>query len=170
MKRFKFMLFIVLIIGFLCINTHAADLIGTDGAANDSGIYAIQHTDDRVATIATDAGIRYSYEAATTSDTLTLAETGKILTVDCATVCEFELPEATVGMSFTFISIGDSSVFSVDPDGADTIIWDVSDIPLAAGEKVSSPGNTADSIELFSAAANVWAVRNINGAFTNGGS
>ena len=170
MKRNKFTLFMVLIIGLLCINVHAADLIGTDGAANTSGIYAIQHTDDRLATVATDAGLIFSYEAAITSDTLTLAESAKTLTVDCPSVCEFELPAAQVGMSYSFVSIDDTSVFSIDPNGTDIIYWSVSSIPLDAGDKLSSAGATGDSITLFVGAANTWAVKAINGSWTDGGS
>lgn len=164
MKSSKCLLYMILIAGFLCIDAYAVDLIGTDGAANSSGIYAIQHTDDRVATFAADAGIKYPYERAVTGDTLTAAETGKTVSTACTTACTFILPVAAVGMEYSFASEDNVAAFSVDPNGTDTIKW----LTLSAGDKVTSPGNTGDSITLFSTLANVWTVKAMQGSFTDG--
>ena len=163
-------LFLFALILFLATPGYAASVVSTDGLPNSSGTHPITVDSDRYITYATDAGIIASYEAATTSDTLTAVETGKTFTVDCATLCEFELPAAAVGMSFSFISIDNDASFSIDPNGTDTIKWSISNVPLDGGDKLTSPGATGDSITIFSTTANEWAVKNMHGTWTDGGS
>ncbi|MEA2036147.1 MAG: hypothetical protein U9O94_01460 [Nanoarchaeota archaeon] len=166
MKRYIFL--VILLVLAVASGVHAADIVSTDGMPNDSGIYPIQVDTDGVITIASDAGLKLAYEAATTSDTLTASESGKTLSVDCSTPCEFELPAAVAGMSFSFISDNNDATFSVDPNGTDTIKWSNGAAPLAAGDKLTSPGATEDSITLFSTASGYWSVKEITGTFTDG--
>jgi len=149
-------------------SVHAADVVSTDGTPNSSGIYPIQVDSDRVITIASDAGMKRPYEVVITSDTITAKETGKIFAMDCTTYCEMDLPAAAVGTELTFVSTDDTSKFELDPNGTDIIYYSVSSNPLSAGDKMVSPGTTGDSVTLFCATANTWAVTSINGTFTDG--
>lgn len=101
-------------------------------------------------------------EAASTDDTLTAAESGKVILVtDLAT---FTLPTAADGLSYKFIDASDGSVFSVDPQIGDTIKYST----LVAGDKATSPGASADSIEVIGSDTNIWAVGSMKGTFTDG--
>jgi len=112
--------------------------------------------------------INYPTERAITSDTLTAGERGKTFSVDCTSVCEFELPVATPGTSFTFISEA-AEVFFVDPADGDTIHWSVAGTHFVDGEKMESPGATNDTLTVISTETNYWSVSNISGSWTNGG-
>jgi hypothetical protein len=111
--------------------------------------------------------IRYATERMTASDTITAGESGKTFSIYCpGSVCEFELPTAQPGMSFTFLSESLKS-FSIDPASTDIIRWSAP--LLAAGHKLTSTGETYDSIRIISTQANYWTVEPINGTFNDGG-
>jgi len=175
MKGNKFLLFTLLIIGLMCINSQAADVIGTDGAPNDSGIYAIQHTDDRIMNIATDAGIKFSYEKTTTSDTLTLKESGKTIIVNPVNDdVTFNLPDADVGMSFTFMAsdgnVDGTQKFTINPQDTDFlrgVVNGTTTSSFAAGDSAISAGSTGDSISVFCAEDLYWDVVQRTGTFTD---
>ncbi len=162
--------FLYVFLGMLLMfagNANAASLVSGDGPRLTSGNFAIE--------VDSDGDIRYYggtyglYEAATTSDTITAAESGKTFGLNCPLNSEFELPAATVGMNYSFVSTNNAATFSVDPNGTDTIKWSISNIPLDAGDRLISPGATGDSIEVFCTTANEWIIRNSNGTFTDGG-
>ena len=138
---------IILFIGIICIGW------GNNGGWDGGTYYARQ--------------ISYPAERATTSDTLTAGERGKTISVDCTSICEFELPIATVGSSFTFISEA-AEVFYVDPASTDYIQWTVGGTALSIGEKMTSPGATNDTLTLISTRANYWSVVT-DDSWTNGG-
>jgi len=75
-------------------------------------------------------------------------------------------PNAAVGMEFTFVS-DTNKLLKVDPNGSDTIKYATGSVPLAAGDKLSSPGATADSLTLFCATANTWSVKAMKGTWTD---
>lgn len=106
---------------------------------------------------------RSFYERATTSDTITANESGKAISISCVG-CVFTLPTAQPGLTYTFVA-ETANTFSVDPAStADTIRY----LSLSAGDKVTSEGNTADSVELISTQANFWNVKAMKGTFTDG--
>lgn len=166
MKLRSFLILFLVI--FMAMSVQAADLVSTDGAPNSSGVYPVQIDSDGVITFRSDAGINYPYEAATTSDTLTASESGKTISVACQTPCEFELPAAEAGMNFTFVSTDNAAVFSVDPNGTDTLYLGVGAVPLDAGDKATSPGATGDTLKVFSTADGYWSVPIELGTFTDG--
>ena len=165
----KILILCLMFVLALSLNVFAADIVSTDGSPNDSGIYPVQVDSDRVVTFAADAGIKLPYEAAITSDTLTAKESGKTISMACTTPCEIELPAAKAGMEFTFVSIGSTAVFSVDPNGTDTIYLGVGAVPLDAGDKATSPGATGDVLKILSTADGYWSVPIEIGSFTDGG-
>lgn len=107
---------------------------------------------------------RYFTERAVTSDTITANESGKSVSVDCTTRCQFTLPTAEPGLSFTFVSEV-AEVFDIDvATTADTIRY----LSMSAGDKLTSPGAVSDSVELFSTQANYWNVKNMKGTWVDG--
>lgn len=107
---------------------------------------------------------RYLSERATTSDTIVAGESGKTISVDCTTRCQFTLPTAAPGMVYTFIS-EPAEVFDIDVATTfDTIRY----LTMSGGDRLTSPGAVADSIELFSTQANYWNVRSISGVWVDG--
>jgi hypothetical protein len=159
---FKKLLLAILILSFAG-SVHAANIISSEGMQDSNGIPAFAGFDDSTVSI-----IRGSYEAATTSDTLLISESGKTISVTCATPCEFELPPAVAGANFMFTS-SNTVKFSVDPNGTDVMYAPVGAVPLDAGDKVTSPGTTGDTLGIFSTADGYWNVIAEIGAFTDGG-
>ena len=146
----------------LAVSVHAADIASTDGLPNDSGIYPIQVDSDRVVTFAADAGIKYSYEAVTSSDTLTVGESGKTLIVDPVNSgVTFTLPDADVGMKFTFTASDGNQNFVVNPQDTDFfrgVVNSAAGSTFSAGDSVISPGNSGDSITVFCGEDLYWDV------------
>jgi hypothetical protein len=104
-----------------------------------------------------------STEVATTNDTLTTAESGKVIVATSNAV--FTLPSAANGLRYSFVDGGGVTI-SVDPAVADSIVY----LTLDAGDKVTSPGSSADSITLVGDGTNSkWYVEAINGTWTDGG-
>ena len=112
--------------------------------------------------------ISFPAERAATSDTLNAGERGKTISVDCTSQCEFDLPAASVGTSFTFVSEA-AEVFFIDPVDTDTIQWDVAGTAFSPGDKLESPGATNDLISVISTRTGYWTVQNVSGSWTNGG-
>jgi len=169
-KRQLKVLILMLIVLFCAINVQAQSLVDTFGAPNSDWVAPMRVDTDRVITVAPDASFIAPYEAATTSDTLAATESGKTISMACSTPnCEIELPTAAPGMGFTF-STNNATILNVDPADTDIIYWSISGVALHTGDKMTSPGATADSVTLFSTAANTWTVTTINGAWVDGGS
>lgn len=104
------------------------------------------------------------YERATTSDTITANESGKIVSVDCTSPCTFTLPAASPGLSISFISEA-AETFYIDPaTTTDTIRY----ATMSAGDKLASPGAIADSVEIVSTQAGYWNIANMKGTWTDG--
>lgn len=103
-------------------------------------------------------------ETFTSSDTLGANETGKYCIVNSADT--LTLPAATTDGLIYHFAAGDSVTFSVDPAStSDTIQY----LELDAGDKISSAGNTGDSVTLVSDGSNSWYVFEMDGTFTDGG-
>jgi hypothetical protein len=105
----------------------------------------------------------YLTERATTSDTLSAAEAGKTLSVDCTSSCTFVLPTAMQGLSYSFVS-ETNEVFYVDTGvTTDTIRY----LTMSAGDKIGNPGTTADSIEFISTQSGYWSIKEMKGTWTD---
>lgn len=108
------------------------------------------------------AGVKSLYEVVATDDTLTAADTGKSCIASAAAT--FTLPAAAVGLEYTIIDGSGATVY-VDPAStADTIKY----LTLSAGDKLTSPGATGDSVTLICGAANTWYISGMKGSWTDG--
>lgn len=165
MKRY----WAVALILALMVSPVFAAKVGMFGSPNSSGTGPMEVDDSRVITVASDAGIIYPYEVATTSDTLTAAESGKTISVTTAQAggefVTFTLPTAAVGMEYSFIADTKTTV-NIDPQSTDTIRY--GSAVFAAGDKIANTSiATGDSITLFSPVANYWSVKAINGTWAD---
>jgi hypothetical protein len=167
MKRFLTALFVVLL---MATSVHAANIISSEGATDSNGIPAAAGYDDTTFSV-----IRNAYEVATTSDTLTAQESGKVIAVNPENAgVTFTLPTAAPGMSFKFVQTAGhangSKKFIVNPQDTDYLVGVVnstSTSTFAAGDAAISPGATGDSITVFCATANYWNVIDRTGTFVD---
>ena len=163
--------FVLVMLFILACPVHAADIVGTSGTPNSSGVYTTQVDTDRVVTVASDATLyvagatKMSYEAAITSDTLTALESGKTFIVNPTTQMTFTLPDADVGLMYTFTASNGNAAgtkkFILDPKSTDTlrgVVNSSSTSTFAVGDSVISPGVTGDSITIFCAEDTYWDV------------
>jgi hypothetical protein len=165
----KKLMLILLFVLALAIPAHSADKVGMFGAPNSSGVGPMEVDSDRIVTIAADAGMKYAYEVATTSDTLTAAESGKTISVAATNAggnyVTLTLPTAAVGMQFTAIADTKTTIY-LDPAVADTIRY--GSAVFAAGDKIgNSSAATGDSITLFCPVANYWSVKSLVGTWAD---
>lgn len=108
--------------------------------------------------------------AATT--TLTAYNAGVIINTGVVGTEVYTLPAATTAnMRFTFIDgkASTTNTFSVDPAGTDKIIFSISGLPLDAGDKITSTGQSGDSTTLISDASGNWYIESMKGSWTDGG-
>jgi hypothetical protein len=107
-------------------------------------------------------------EKATTSDTITSAESGKIFVIDVTRDSIFTLPPTSPGMIFSFVA-ADKDTIKVKPySTSDTIVWSVSSVPLSAGDRLFSTGATGDSVTVISPESGKWAIKDMRGNWTDG--
>lgn len=76
------------------------------------------------------------------------------------------LPAAVVGMHASFRATS-AAIFSIDCQGADS--FSLGGTTLAAGNKITSDGNSGARVELSCDVANLWVVKNITGVVIDGG-
>ena len=162
-RLFVLMAVALLLLFALSVPSFAA-VTATLGDQNSSGSYRVQVDSDGVVTFASDTGIRFPYEAATTSDTLTAAESGKTIVSSAPTQAPtFTLPAAAVGMEFTFVAATAVSII-LDPNGTDIFKY----ASLSAGDRIyNSSAAAGDTIRVFCATANQWAVTPIVGTWAD---
>ena len=112
-------------------------------------------------------------EVLSASDTLTIYDAGKtIISTGVVGTEVFTLPAATsANMRFSFIDgkASTTNTFSVDPSGTNKIIYSISGVPLDAGDKITSTGQSGDSVTLISDASGNWYIESMKGNFTDGG-
>lgn len=171
MRKF---LYIILAVLLASIPAYAAQKVGSFGIPNSSGTAPLEVDSDRMISFATDAGIKASYEAATTSDTLTAADSGKTFIITPTTTVTFTLPDADVGLNYRFTAaVGHANgnkKFILDPQSTDTFVGAVNGTTtstFAAGDGLISPGATGDSITIFCATDTYWTVVDRTGTFVD---
>jgi hypothetical protein len=153
----------------------------TFGKQQSDKEHLITATSDGVVTFADDAGIKWPYEdytVANTANTLTAAETGKTISdwggaTTAGGACggggsTHTLPTAAPGMEFTFTAAAQCEVCVDVKDSSDTIAYSISGTALAAGDKIVSTSQAGDSVTLFSTVANIWQVKSMHSAWTDG--
>ena len=134
-----------------------------------TGNYAIEVTTDgstQSVNFNADTAIKSPYQAGTTNDTLTAADSGKTIITKSGTVSGviFYLPDATVGVNFTFVAGTTHSIY-LNPDASDTINY----ASLAVNDQLyNSSGAKGDSVTLFCGVADQWEVIVHSGTWVDG--
>lgn len=178
--RALFIAFVICVICLFIAFPVSAALVSCEGSPNSSGRCPIETNDSRLVSFP-GGGKLAQYEYATTSDTLTNLDSGKIIIVAPATgsPVTFTLPSATsdsIGMEFTFVADDVGAVatgtkyFWIDPSSLDKIIFNTtqaSTLTMAAGDKLKSNGVTGDSIHLINGKDLFWYVDDVRGTFTD---
>lgn len=164
-----------LIVAFLFVASVAFAAVGVQrdgtmqGTATDLNIVGAYVSSDG-STI--DIAPGYPVVIATT-DTITTTNSGETLIVTPVSHAggKITLPSATVGQRYTFVDgkPTGTSTFSIDPYSTDIIRYSISSVALSAGDKLTSSGQTGDSLSLSCGATGTWYVTEINGSWTDGG-
>ncbi len=162
-----------MIMAMVALNANAASKIGTFGAPNGDGTYSMEVFDDRSIKLADDASILMAVESATTNDTLTSVDCGKTFIVNPATTTvTFSLPIVVDGCGMRFVAANGSATkkFILNPDDTNMfrgLVNSAAPTTLALGDSVISPGNTADSIFIFSDGDTIWDIVDLRGTFVD---
>lgn len=178
-KLKKLMPLVVMFVCLLVIPVFAAT-IATVGNYNSSGDYDIVVDSDHGVTF--NGGVYAKYELATTNDTITAVESGKTFIVEgvCSTssTTTFNLPDADVGLEFTFVigaghticnSTSDSPDININPQDTDYIYFTNSNAEntFAVGDSLNSTGTTADSVRLICGKDLYWYATDVRGTWTD---
>ena len=163
-----------LLVLFLCLvlalPAYSAVKIATVGNYNTDGNYDIEVDSDHY--ISFNGGVKAKYELATTNDTITAVESGKTFIVEgvqaTSATTTFNLPDADVGLEFTFVVGGGVSCTSalcpdliINPQDTDYIylVNSAAASTMSAGDSVSATsGFTGDSIHLICGENLYWQV------------
>ena len=122
-----------------------------------------------------DINVGGDIEAVTTDDTLTAAESGKVLVVTGARNQQIviTLPAAEADLEFAIVAGGEAQII-VKPDSADIIVFSISGAALSTGDRLATTGGqgsingvTADSLILVTPDSTSWYVKSINGTWTD---
>lgn len=104
----------------------------------------------------------------TAGATLTTADSGDVIvyvpTAPVNTAGTFNLPGAVVNMRYSF-TMGTIGAITVNPQNSDTIRY----LTMAAGEAITAPSATGDSVTLICDTTGYWTVANMFGSWSNGG-
>lgn len=158
---------------FLISQAHAQAVKATFGVKeSDETAYPIEYKNDGIVYYRTDGGVKWGYELVTTTDTLTLQETGKKFIVNPTSTMTLNLPDAAVGATFKFTQINGNvnKKLIINPDDSDTLRAVVNSgavTTYAAGDATRSSGTTGDSLELFCAQDGFWDITDIRGTWTD---
>jgi hypothetical protein len=159
-------IFLLILLGLFCLTYQvqaADDDIYNDGywRIDSSGIF-------QPVTAGSSAGYKVNYEVMTaTQDTLATTDTGKRMIYTSTSTTTVTLPAAALGLEYSVIAGGTSSL-SIDPATTDdTIIYYPSGTALSAGDKMTAAA-TGDSVTLVCGKAHTWYVKEINGSWTDG--
>jgi len=106
-------------------------------------------------------------ESFATGDTLLATESGKVCITtlyDTDGYVNFTLPNASIGLTYTFIA-GNQSYVGIDPASADKIMF----LTLSNGDTLLSSGEIGDSVTLTAFGANRWVIQSMSpGNWTDG--
>lgn len=114
----------------------------------------------------TSLGVLGTYRASVVADqttyTLQATDSGKVYAAEAAMV--LTLPTAASGLKYHVIAGGAHSINIVPGVTTDSIAY----LTLDAGDKITSPGATADSVMLIGATGK-WYIGSMKGTWTDGG-
>lgn len=152
----KLFVFLALLMAMLALSTSGA-------YASDGDLFSVWKSDGnefRIRSSGIISGEKVLTETATTSDTVTTAETGKIFLPNISTGnITFTLPTAAAGLKYTFTSINGNAVAGqgrvyLKPASTDKFVGCVNSTAgttFANEDKLYSPGATGDSVTLVGA-------------------
>lgn len=107
----------------------------------------------------------FDVEAHTTSDTLTVNETGTVHTNTGASgAITFTLPAAVVGLHYKFY-VGAAQELRIDPSGTETISLPSSGVAQSAGAYIVADA-VGETVSIFCPKAGTWAVLGYTGTWT----
>ena len=151
--KYRNIVLVALLALFMSVGAYAAD----------GDLFSVYNVaDDQIRLTSTGVWInaRTDTEVATTSDTVTVAESGKTFLVNIGTgSATFTLPTAATGLTYQFTSIngnatsGQGRVY-LDPTTADTFVGCVSSTStstFAGGDSLYSAETTGDSVTIVGA-------------------
>ena len=174
MRKAWMLLFLSVVLIVASGNSQAANKIGTMGAPDSSGTYAVEVFDDRSVVFPVGTGLLMSYESATTNDTLTVNDCGKTIMVAPTTNATFTLPPASTvpGCVTKLVATTGASTKKIILDVASTdklrgVINSAAPDTFAIGDSTISPGNTNDTIAVISGGGTIWDVVDIRGTWTD---
>ena len=165
-KAIRFLAFIMALI-FVMPLANAA-VVTCSGVPDSSSNCPLSIDDSGYVTF--NGGVYAKYEAATTNDTITAAETGKVFIVTPSSPAIITLPTAAAGLRYRFVT-GDQGVASktltINPQDADIIIWNnaVAGLTMAAGDAIKNSGLTGDSVELVAVGTGYWYAVDLRGTW-----
>jgi len=152
-------------------------LLVTPVFAAEGDLFSVEATDGNEVQITSGGllrGAKADYEVFTTGDTLTSAESGKVIILDTSSVvgapasaanAQFTLPDAEVGLRYTIIA-GNGNYVRVRPQSGDRIAY----VTLDAGDAIQSAGAvTADSVTVVAGSSSKWYVEEMKGTWTDYG-
>ena len=172
LKKLFLLITVSLLLGSVCFAGNVQENGTNKGAFTDLNFVGCSVSGNSLKTITVDGTV--DFELIGTTDTITTADAGKtfIVTTALNSLGEISLPAASgSGSAYTFIDgkTSGTETFWVDPDGTDIIMKSISSAPLAAGEKLTSTGQTGDVLILIDGASGVWYLGGEVGTWTNGG-
>lgn len=159
---------IALVVGLMLVagQAGAAVLTATLGDRNSSDVYRVQVDSDGTLYFASDTSIVFPYRvktvtSTTTTDTVSVLDSGKTIAVAGVAGAFFTLPSAVPGLKYTFVS-RIAKAFTVDTVSPNIINYSTA----VAGQSITSAGAIADSVTLCSVENNKWEVCAMKGTFT----
>jgi len=169
MLKFKQLVLSILIVLIASIPVQA-DVITALGTPDSNGDYVLEIDHNRNLEI--HGAFKHKYTRATTSMTISTTQSGTIFVTDSPpSAVLFTLPDADVGLEYTFIA-GDDNKINIDVQDTDFFLIDntISATTYAAGDATYSQGYTADALHLLCAKDLYWYAVDKVGTWTDNGS
>lgn len=168
-KSLKMLAFILAVL-FIAMPQANAVVVTCNGIPDSSGNCPLSIDNSGMTTF--NGGVYTKYEAKTTNDTLTAAESGTTYIVTPSSAAIITLPVAAAGLHYKFVT-GNQGVatktLTINPDDTDIIVFANSAVGLtmAAGDAVKNSGLTGDSLELIAVGTGYWYATEVRGTWTD---
>ena len=129
-------------------------LISGAAYAADGDLFSVKGSNAfeyRIQSDGTSLGTKPTIEIVATSDTITVAESGKTFVSQPVSAVTLTLPDAAVGLNYTFV-LSDTTPLWIDPQDGDLIS------SYSAGDRVGSPASAAsgDTVYIFAIDSTRW--------------
>ena len=171
MRRLLTVYGLILAVFFVLAVPSQAETVAAFGRLDTSGNPAFTIDDSHVFDARSDAKIQArtvrDMELITaTEETLTSADSGKVLIATATSTTTFTLPDAAEDLEFSIVA-GQGQTVKVDPATTDDTIYYLT---LDGGDEIDSAGASADSVTIRYYKANTWIPVQMKGSWTDGGS